>query len=340
MLVPSFTAAQTSCRALEHVGVHMDSAALQVDLLLEADLRGRPSHGLMRLPRLVERICNGVLNPGATGQHQWRGNFLEVDGQNGLGPVVACSALDALAAASRQHGLALAAIRHNNHLGMLAWYAQRMAAQGLILIAASTSEALVHPWGGRRAMLGTNPLAIGIPIAGKPFILDMATSVVSMGQIHDHALRGQQIPAHWALDAQGQATTDAAAARQGSIAPFGEAKGYALGLALELLITCLAGSAIGTDVVGTLDSTQVCNKGDLFIVINPGERPDLARQLSGYLDAVRGSGGSDQTVSVPGDRAMQVRASNLESGITLADDVWRQIQRMAGRQTQSTEQQA
>lgn len=329
MIVPVPTAIAAAHGALRGAGVSMENAHLQVDLLVEADLRGRASHGLMRLPRIVERIHNGVANPLTTGIHAWRGNCLEVDGQKGLGPVVACSALGAMVAVSNRQGIALAAIRNNNHLGMLAWYAQRVASQGLVLIAASTSEALVHPWKGRKAMLGTNPLAIGVPTAGAPFVFDMATSLVSMGQIHDYALRGVALPSHWALDADGNATTDASAAKKGSIAPFGEAKGYALGLALEVLVTCLTASAIGTDVVGTLDSDQVCNKGDVFIVIDPGRRPEVAQQISGYLDAVRASGATANAVAVPGDRAMASRQNSLESGISLADDVWIRIQSLA-----------
>lgn len=329
MLVPVPLARQLALNALQQAGVAAPAADLQANLLLEADLRERPSHGLMRLPRIIERIRNGVADPHAVGEHRWRGSFLEVDGQNGLGPVVACAALEVVAQAARRDGVALAAVRNSNHLGMLAWYAQRVASEGLVVIAASTSEALVHPWGGRSAMLGTNPLAIGIPTAQAPFVMDMATSVVSMGQIHDHAQRGIALAPHWALDAQGNPTTDAQAARHGSIAPFGEAKGYALGLALELLVTSLAASAIGTDVVGTLDSHHLCNKGDLFIVIDPGQRPGISASISRYLDAVRASGAGAHAVHVPGDRAAHARARNLDAGISLADDAWDRIQRMA-----------
>src|SRR5690606_16166677 len=158
----------------------------QADLLLEAELRGRASHGLLRLQRIIERIHNGVADPVTAGEHNWRGNILEVDGKRGLGPVVASAALDLLAERAHEQGIAIGAIRNNNHLGMLAWYADRIARRGLILIALCNSEALVHPWGGRKAMIGTNPIAIGVPTAAEPFVLDMATSLVSMGQIHNY----------------------------------------------------------------------------------------------------------------------------------------------------------
>lgn len=305
-------------------GVGEAHARLQAELLIEADLRGRPSHGLLRLNRIRERIANGVANPAATGRHDWRGAFLSVDGEAGLGPVVAQSALDALSEKVGQTGIAIAGIANNNHIGMLAFYAERIARGGLVAIALSTSEALVHPYGGRKAMLGTNPIAIGVPAADGPFVFDMATSLVSMGQVYDYANRGQALPQGWALDAEGRPTTDAEAAKAGSIAPFGEAKGYALGLAFEVLVVALTASAIGRDVVGTLDSDKACNKGDVFIVIDPAMQPATGAAISAYLDAVRASG-MDRAVQVPGDRATRERERRLVEGIDIPAPLWEQI---------------
>ncbi len=208
-------------------GVPESFARTQADLLLEAQIRGYASHSLLRLPRIVERIDNGVTSPSSSGAHHWIGeSFLRVDGQRGLGPVVAVSALDALKERARRTGIAIAGISNSNHIGMLAWYGDYIAQEGLILIGATTSEALVHPWHGKRALIGTNPLCIAVPASPEPLVLDMATSLVSMGKIHDHANRGEPIPRGWALDAQGRPTTDAAAAKAGAIAPFGGAKGY------------------------------------------------------------------------------------------------------------------
>jgi L-2-hydroxycarboxylate dehydrogenase (NAD+) len=309
-------------------GVPDTFARTQVDLLLEAQMRGYASHGLLRLPRIIERIVNGVSSPTSSGTHEWLGEcFLRVDGERGLGPVVAVTALDALTQRARRSGIALAAIRNSNHIGMLAWYGEHVTRDGLILIAATTSEALVHPWGGKRALIGTNPLCIAVPATPEPLTLDMATSLVSMGKIHDHANRGEAIPAGWALDAQGHGTTDASAAKSGAIAPFGGAKGYALGLALEVLVTSLAGSAIGTAVGGTLDSTSVCNKGDLFIVISPRTSASTAAAIHAYLDEIRDSAAPDagQPVTVPGSRSRAARAMSVAEGVEVDDALWQRI---------------
>src|SRR4051812_16579725 len=154
-------------------------ARVQADLLLEGELRGLPSHGLLRLRRVVERIQRGLTDPRTSGRQQWLYRaFLDVDGERGLGPVVAQSALTTIEPRAREDGIAIAAIRNSNHIAMLAWYAEQVAKRGLIALAMTTSEALVHPWGGRKKMLGTNPLAIAVPASPEPLVLDMATGLV------------------------------------------------------------------------------------------------------------------------------------------------------------------
>jgi len=314
--------------ALQKAGVPEDNAALQADLLVEAELRGVPSHGLLRLSRIISRIKNGVSDPDVSGTHSWTSTaFLTVDGQKGLGPVVAISAIDALLERASQTGIAAAAITNSNHIGMLAWYAEKVALQGFSIVVMSTSEALVHPWGARKAMIGTNPIAIGVPTEDGPFVMDTATSLVSMGEIHDHAHRRASIPAHWALDDNGDPTTDAEAAKKGAIAPFGQAKGYALGLAFELLVSGLAASAIGRDVKGTLDDTSVCNKGDLIIVM-PGPR----RELASYLQAIRDmppASGFD-AVLIPGERGRACREQRLRDGVPVVAEVYQSLLHLAG----------
>ncbi|AUW60122.1 dehydrogenase [Sphingobium sp. SCG-1] len=317
--------------ALTLAGVPRAHAEQQTSLLMEAELKGHHSHGLLRLPRVIERIANGVTDPVTAGEHQWSGNILRVNGRNGLGPVVALTALDLISKRARESGVAIAAIRDCNHLGMLAWYAEKTTREGLVFLGLTISEALVHPWGGRRAMLGTNPIAIGVPAEPTPFILDMATSTVSMGKIHDHANRGEPIPAGWALDTDGEPTTDAMAAKGGAIAPFGGAKGYALGLAFEVLVTSLTGAAIGRQVTGTLDSDTECNKGDVFIVAEPSQ--NVGPLVSGFLDELRASPPADpkRSVSIPGDRASMAVAARQSGDIEILAKVWTQICDLARR---------
>jgi LDH2 family malate/lactate/ureidoglycolate dehydrogenase len=318
-------------RILVRQGVPVDHARTQAKLFIGAEMRGTASHGLLRLRRVVERLKAGRAAPGETGHQEWTAkSFLSVDGRRGLGPVVALAALDAVIPRARETGIAIAAIRNAEHLGAIAFYADYVARQGLTVIALTISEALVHPFGGRKAMIGTNPVAIGVPATPEPLVLDMATSLVSMGKVHDHANRGAPIPEGWALDADGNPTTDASAAKHGAIAPFGGAKGYAMGLAFEVLVASLAESAIGTGVRGTLDSEHPSNKGDLFIVIAPPHAEAAKALVTEYLDAVRASPPADskKPVLIPGDRAHAARAKSRAEGVTLDDGLWEDLQKL------------
>ncbi|MER6523875.1 Ldh family oxidoreductase [Streptomyces sp. NPDC001508] len=311
--------------ALIKAGVPAENARLQADLLVDAEARGLPSHGLLRLPRVLERIGNRVTDPVTSGRITWRGQALaSVDGQNGLGPVVGAHALDVISQRCADGaGVAAAAVHSCNHLGMLAWYVRRIADRGQVCIALTTSEALMHPYGGRIAMVGSNPVAIGVPARPRPLVFDMATSLVSMGKIHDHANRGARLEPGWALDEDGEDTVDAERAKRGSIAPFGGAKGYGLGLAFEVLVTALTGAALGREVAGTLDSVHPSNKGDVFIVAEAG----FGDAVSEYLAAVRASAPVDPAspVRVPGDSSEARRLRAVTDGIELPAGLWDEI---------------
>jgi LDH2 family malate/lactate/ureidoglycolate dehydrogenase len=332
VLVPVETVRKLAEGILLANGVPEVHARTQAGLFLEAEMRAIPSHGLLRLRRVVERIHAGLSVADTTGDQQWTArSFLSVDGQRGLGPVVAMAALDTIVPRAKEDGIAIAAIRNTNHLGALAYYAEHVAALGLTCIALTISEALVHPWGGRKAMIGTNPIAIGVPADPTPMVLDMATGLVSMGKIHDHANRGAPIPLGWALDEKGDPTTDASAAKKGAIAPFGGPKGYALGIAFEVLVASLAASAIGTNVKGTLDSVHVSNKGDLFIVIAPPHAEAAKALVTDYLNEIRAAAPADpeHPVLAPGDRAHAVRAQSIKRGMFIDDGLWADLRKLA-----------
>ncbi|MEU4293067.1 Ldh family oxidoreductase [Kribbella sp. NPDC026596] len=317
------TAQSLAEQLLVSAGVPASAATLQAELLLVAEAKGVPSHGLLRLPRLLRRLRNGTASPTNTGKHEWLSPcYLSVDGEQGLGPVVAHRALAAVVPAAERHGVAVCSITNNNHLGMLGFYAGRIAERGLVCLGMTTSEALVHPWGGTEAMLGTNPLALGVPAQPHPLVLDMATSQISMGKVHDHALRGVPLEPGWALDAAGHPTVDPVAAKSGSIAPFGGPKGYGLGLGLGAMVTFLTGAAYGTAVGGTLDDTRPSNKGDLFILMS-----GAGHSASEYLDQVRRSRPADPgtPVAVPGDGARARYQESVAEGIDIADDLWREL---------------
>jgi LDH2 family malate/lactate/ureidoglycolate dehydrogenase len=210
---------------------------------------------------------------------------------------------------------------------MLAPYVEKIVAAGQIGLVLTTSEALVHPWGGSRPLIGTNPIGIGIPADDEPLILDMSTAAVSMGRILDYAQRGRSLPLGWASDANGNPTTDARAASSGAISPFGGAKGYAFGVALETLVAVLTGTSLGTDKHGTLDALYPSSKGDVFMAIDVQRLglQDSLPAVTRYFEQLRASGADPaRPVVIPGDRARRVKNERLKSGVPIHRAVWDQ----------------
>jgi LDH2 family malate/lactate/ureidoglycolate dehydrogenase len=304
-------------------GADADDAECQADILIEGELREQPSHGVGRLPVLVGRLRNGLIVSGAPITPRWLTDaVVTIDGRRSFGPVAARCAVDAVIERSGRSGMAIALVNNANHIGMLAPYVERVAGHTAIGLAFTTSEALVHPWGGTRPMVGTNPIAIGVPTTTAPLVLDMSTAAVSMGKVLDYAARDQELPLGWGVDAEGRPTTDASAVARGALAPFGGPKGYALAIALECLVGVLTGSALGPEIRGTLDAEFPSTKGDVFAAISL-DRLGLTGMLprvSAYLDLVRASGGNG--VAVPGDRARATRSRRAADGIPLSPQTW------------------
>ncbi len=316
------------------LGAGEQEASDQALLLLEGDLRGRPSHGVQRLPVIVQRVQNGLIRPGARFKANWAAEaMLVVDGCFGFGPYVARWAAEAAGERAARTGVAAATIHNASHLGMLAPYVESLAARGLIALGFTTSEALVHPWGGRVALVGTNPIAIALPTDDEPFLMDMATGAISRGEVIARALRGQELPPGSAVDADGAPTIDPVAAGGGAISPFGGPKGFALGLAIELFVAALTETALGERVRGTLDVTDPVTKGDVFVVFDPdaiGVVP-FGGRLGEYLRELRasppapGRGG----VTIPGDRMRAERRRRLAEGIPLPTALWSDLLKLS-----------
>jgi L-2-hydroxycarboxylate dehydrogenase (NAD+) len=315
---------------LGRLGATREEASDQATALVEGDLRGRPSHGVQRLPVIAQRIRRGLIRPGASHEATWTAEAtLRVDGGFGFGAHVARHAAEMISERAARTGVAAATIRNASHLGMLAIYVEPLAANGLVAVAFTTSEALVHPWGGRVALVGTNPVAIALPADGEPFVMDMATGAISKGEVISRSHRGQKLPPGSAVDAEGNPTVDPAAADGGAISPFGGAKGFALGLAIELLVAALTETALGERVRGTLDVTDPVTKGDVLLVFDPvaaGVRP-FGERLGEYLRELRASPPAPgaESVTIPGDRTRAERRRRLTKGIPLPALLWREL---------------
>ena len=317
---------------LSRLNVDPRAGEIQADIFTEADLRGHHSHGVQRLPVLAKRIAKGLIRAQVEPAYTWTADsVLSVDGKDGLGPFVAESALERAQPVLRQRGIVAVAIRNSSHIGMVGYYCERQARQGMVCIALTTTEALVHPHGGLERLVGTNPIAIGIPSQPVPFVFDMATSTSAMGKILARQHRGEPLPPGWAVDAEGNATTSADAALRGALTPAAGAKGYGLGVAIGLLAGLLPGGEIGRQVLGTLDTEYRATKSDLFVLLDPTAffgGQNLAERAGGYLDQIRRSRPQpgQEKVIVPGERSRAMREERLEKGIPLSPEVWTAVQ--------------
>src|SRR6188474_3890646 len=283
----------TIVSVLRGLGAKEEDAFIQADVWTEADLRGIHSHGVQRLPVMVTRIQKGLLKVDAKPEKTWStGSVLNIDGKDGFGTAICELGLRELVPAVRKNGVGVLTVKNAAHIGMVGYYAERRALEGLICLAFTTTEVLVHPFGGAEALVGTNPIAIGIPAIPRPFLLDMATSVSAMGKIIAFKHRGEKIPEGWAVDKDGRPTTDPEEAIHGSLSPAGGPKGYGLGISIGMLAGLLPGMPTGKEVLGTLDSDYRCTVGDLFILMDPKAFPGgetLTAGVRKYLDDLRAS---------------------------------------------------
>ena len=251
---------KTFCtRIMETAGLSNWESDVVADSLVEADMRGTGSHGVMRLRAYIQRLEAGVVVSNVTPNimNDSPGALL-VDGGNGMGISVGVQVMDQCIDRARTQGSCFAAVCRANHFGIGAYFTMHAARAGMIGLAMSNAPASVVPAGGRRAMLGTNPLSIAVPAAKhRPLVLDMASSVVAQGKVILAAKEGQPtIPNTWAVDECGRPTSDPVAALQGAMLPFGGPKGYAIALIIDILCSALSGSLSSTGIRSFWDNLQ------------------------------------------------------------------------------------
>jgi L-2-hydroxycarboxylate dehydrogenase (NAD+) len=241
-------------RVFRHLGVPDDEARLAADVLSAADRRGIDSHGVARLRTYVDLISNGRINPRPRPRVvRETPSTATVDGDNGLGLVVGPWANDLAMAKAEAAGTGWVSVCNTNHYGIAGYYVLRAAARDMIGWSMTNSSKGVAPLWGRERMLGTNPIAIGVPAGAEPpFVLDMATSAVAYGKIEIAIREGKAIPLGWAIDSDGHPTTDphrmndgGALAPLGSDREHGGHKGYGLAAAVDILCAVLSGANWG-----------------------------------------------------------------------------------------------
>lgn len=328
--------------ALTAAGAAPRHAALTADILVEGDLMGIGTHGVLRVLLYSERLGLGGIAAGAEITVERKAPSLAlVDGDNGLGPAVAMTALKAGFEMAAESGLAYVGCRNSNHLGALAPYALKACEKGLVLICGTNASTTIAPWGGREARLGNNPLSIAAPCPtstslGAPhFILDMAMSVAARGKIRKARDEGAAIPEGWAVDAAGKPTTDPAAALEGFLLPFGGHKGSGLSQAVDLLSGVLSGARFLTDISPWTDYPErPCGTGHFFLLLDPARllgAETYTAAVERFRRLIRETPPAEaaQPVQIPGEREQIRRAEALEKGIVLPAELLAKIEALA-----------
>lgn len=305
--------------------------------LLEADLKGRTGHGIIRVPQYVKRIEAGGINlrPSIEKTRSTPVSCL-VDGDNGLGQVVMTLAAETAIEKAEESGMAWVGTVRSNHAGAAGVYTDMAMKHDLIaLYVAVASANVMPPWGGNEPLLGTNPISIAIPAGKEPgFLLDIATTVTSHGTIKVVAQRGEAMPEGWVIDRKGNPITDPNRANQGFLMPIGGYKGAGLNMAIGLLAGVLNSAAFGSDVIDhRAIPDQPANTGQAIFVM----RPDLFRDLDEFkadidqhLIDLRESGEPD-AVRIPGQGAAGLEHEQRARGIELPDVLLGQLRELGVR---------
>jgi L-2-hydroxycarboxylate dehydrogenase (NAD+) len=319
-------------------GVPAADAARCAELMTQADLTGADGHGVLRLPQYVRRLKAGGFNkrPTITVAKTAPATAL-VDGDNGMGHLVMTRAANEAIAMARETGVAWVGVRRSNHAGPAGLYAEMPTAHGMIgLYAAVANANHMATWGGTDLLLGTNPLAVGVPSGTGPLVLDMATSIVAYGTVKKYALRSLAMPEGWFVNpVTGAPITDPSRSGDGILLPMGEYKGSGLALMLGLLGGVLNGAAFGRDVVDfNADDNSETNTGHFMVAIDVARFVPLATFTAEVDRHVRDFRGSQRlpgvdAIRLPGDRRSECRAERLRDGVPIAPALLVQLDKLA-----------
>ena len=322
---------------LSAAGLPDPDAEVVAAALVDANLRGIDSHGVTRVPIYVDRLRRGLVNPEPDVRViRDAGAALVVDGDNGMGAVVTSRAMDIGLERLRDVGSVSVAVRHTNHYSSGAYYVTPAVERGALAFLYANAPSTTAAWGGTRRYLGTNPYTFAAPTGRHgPLVLDMATSVVARGKILLAAQRGESIPEGWAVDADGRPTTDAQAALEGAVLPFGGPKGYGIAMMIEVLAGVLSGANIGPgvgDLYEDLEKPQGVGSFLQLIDVAAFQPLDqfLAR-IDGFIDEIKAtaSPGNGSEVLMPGEIESRTAAARAEAGIPLSPDVVQGLARVA-----------
>jgi LDH2 family malate/lactate/ureidoglycolate dehydrogenase len=325
-------------------GLEPADAELLATALVDADLRGVHSHGVKNLPMYLHGVLQGnvaarvdcpvLVDTGA---------FVLLDGENGLGHITCTRAMDLAIDRARLHGVAFVGVNNSNHCGAAAFYTERAVALDQLGFCTTNSPAVMAPWGGRSARLGSNPVSYGIP-AGEapPIVLDMASTAALRDAFRARHRSGTALPAGWALDSSGEPTTDPEAALAGAVLPFGEHKGYGLAVVNEIFSAALTGASFSFEIASRIEgrfglagpAQESWDCGHLIGAFDVGKIiaiEEFKRRIDQLVASLKSAGGQGEAnrVYMPGEMEYYRRLERLAHGTPVPEDTSTQLASLA-----------
>lgn len=300
-------------------------------VLTWADARGASSHGVLRIPRYVEMVENGAINPSAILSKERSDHAVAVLNANSMpGPSAMLACMDEAISIAEKYAIGWCSIKNITHAGAVGYYAMKAAERGMIGIVMSASKPLMAYHGARVSGLSTNPISIAVPKAGDPLLLDMSTSTVALGKIMHAKDACKEIPPEWGIDSNGSPTTDAAEVE--TLTPMAGPKGSGLSLMIEVLSSVVVSNPVISQALTGQSSSM--NGLALAVDIKRFTNPELfATQINELVSALHRLPRAEGTdaILMPGERGFELAGVRLQQGISLAKGTAERLTELAER---------
>lgn len=312
-----------------------ENARIITDSLLFADLRGVSSHGVARLSTYLSRIESKVMqaDPEMKTEKEYAASAL-LDAENGFGQVAGIKAMDIAMDKAKTCGIGMVSVKNSNHFGVAAFYAFHAIQNQMIGLVITNSSPAIAAYNTKVPLVGTNPLAIGVPPGQeKPLLLDMSTSVVARGKVRRAFLMGEKIPVGWVTDIEGNPTDDPALGLKGCMEPIAGPKGAGLSLMIDILCGVLSGTSMTGEVRNITDVSGPSQTGHLFIAIDVDKFAaftDFQKKIDTVIHMIKGMPAIDgNEVYLPGELEFKLSAQKEEEGILLPEDVLQEFKKLS-----------
>lgn len=323
--------------SFKNFGFSEDESKIITDVLLTSDKFGIESHGMQRISRYHKGIQKGLIKVDAVPEVIFETPVTAVlDAHDGMGQLVAYKAMNMAIEKAKKSGIAIVSVRNSNHYGIAGYYAKMASDEGLMGMSCTNSEAIMVPTFGKKAMLGSNPIAVAMPADPYPFLFDASTSVVTRGKLEMYNKAEKELPAGWALDAQGKPSKNAGEVlgnivgkRGGGIVPLGgneeltgSHKGYGYGMLCEIFSSIFSMGVTSDKCCTFKDRNGICHG---FAAIDPaifGNAEDIKAHFSEFLETLRQSPKAEgvERIYTHGEKEILAEKERRENGIPVNDN--------------------